>query len=52
MEKYGVDKSSEMEKTAKKKEKKSADLLKQSWEEIKKKESFIGHLQHGPKSKK
>lgn len=39
MEKYGVDKSSEMEKTAKQKEeKRGEDLIKHAWDEIKKKE--------------
>ena len=39
MEKYGTDKSSEMEKTAKKKEEtRGEDLIKRTWDEVKKKE--------------
>ena len=41
MEKYGVDKSSEMEKTAKKKEKKKTEnFIEEAWKEVKKKENL------------
>jgi len=48
MEKYGIDKSSEMEKTAKKKEEtRGEDLIKQTWDKVKKRE-----IKGGTKDKK